>query len=125
MRRLLTGYAIKYNHRHKRHGQFFQDRYKSIICQEDIYLKELVRYILGGWAAAKKLRLKGQNRVKGDERILGDIDFVMNILSEANERMDRHYELRSLGYDIDKLEQRILEIYQIERQDLYFIDKSF
>jgi hypothetical protein len=74
---------------------------------------------LGGWTAAKKLRLKGQDRVKGDERILGDSDFVMNVLSEANERMDRHYELRSLGYDIDKLEQRILEIYQIERQDLY------
>jgi hypothetical protein len=56
---------------------------------------------------------------KRDERILGDGDFVMNVLSEANERMDRHYELRSLGYDIDKLEQRILEIYQIERQNLY------
>ena len=45
MRRLLTGYVIGFNHRHKRRGQLFQNRYKSIICQEDFYLKELVRYI--------------------------------------------------------------------------------
>jgi len=45
MRRLLTGYAVSFNRRHKRHGQLFQNRYKSIICQEDTYLKELIRYI--------------------------------------------------------------------------------
>ena len=45
MRRLLTGYAVSYNRRHKRHGQLFQNRYKSVICQEDRYLQELVRYI--------------------------------------------------------------------------------
>jgi putative transposase len=43
MRRLLTGYAVTYNHRHRRHGQLFQNRYKSILCQEDSYLLELVR----------------------------------------------------------------------------------
>ena len=31
MRRFLTGYAIIYNIRHKRHGHLFQNRYKSII----------------------------------------------------------------------------------------------
>lgn len=45
MQRLLTGYAVYFNRRHRRHGQLFQNRYKSIICQEDIYFKELVRYI--------------------------------------------------------------------------------
>ena len=45
MRRLLTGYVIGFNHRNKRRGQLFQNRYKSIICQEDVYLRELVRYI--------------------------------------------------------------------------------
>jgi REP element-mobilizing transposase RayT len=45
MRRLLTGYAVSFNHRHKRHGRLFQNRYKSILCQEDPYLLELVRYI--------------------------------------------------------------------------------
>ena len=65
------------------------------------------------------MRLKGQDRIKGDERILGDGNFVMNILTEADERMDRRHEMKNLGYDLDRLEQRVLEIYQIERQDLY------
>ena len=38
MRRLLTGYAVTFNRKYKRHGQLFQNRYKSIICQEDAYL---------------------------------------------------------------------------------------
>jgi len=45
MRRLLTGYAVTFNRRHRRHGHLFQNRYKSILCQEGVYLKELVRYI--------------------------------------------------------------------------------
>jgi hypothetical protein len=45
MRRLLTGYAIYFNCRHKRSGYLYQNRYKSILCQEDAYLLELVRYI--------------------------------------------------------------------------------
>ena len=45
MRRLLTGYAVTFNRRHRRTGHLFQNRYKSILCQEDPYLLELVRYI--------------------------------------------------------------------------------
>ena len=45
MRRLLTGYAIWYNRRHRRWGHLFQNRYKSIVCDEDAYFTELVRYI--------------------------------------------------------------------------------
>ncbi len=45
MRRFLTGYAINYNRRHDRHGHLFQNRYKSIVCDEDSYFQELVRYI--------------------------------------------------------------------------------
>ena len=45
MRRLLTGYALWYNRTHRRHGHLFQNRFKSILCQEDVYLLELVRYI--------------------------------------------------------------------------------
>ena len=45
MRRLLTGYVIGFNRRHGRRGQLFQNRYKSIVCQEEAYLRELVRYI--------------------------------------------------------------------------------
>jgi len=45
MRTLLTGYVVNFNKRHRRHGHLFQNRYKSIVCQEDAYLLELVRYI--------------------------------------------------------------------------------
>ncbi len=61
MRRLLTGYALRFNRRHRRYGYFFQNRYKSILCEEDRYLRQLVAYIhlnpvrasiLADWEAA-------------------------------------------------------------------------
>jgi putative transposase len=45
MRRFLTGYAVTYNLRHFRHGHLFQNRYHSIVCDEEVYFRELVRYI--------------------------------------------------------------------------------
>ncbi len=45
MRRLLTGYVVNFNRRHKRYGHLFQNRYKSIVVEEDPYLLELTRYI--------------------------------------------------------------------------------
>jgi REP element-mobilizing transposase RayT len=33
MRRLLTGYTVSYNRRHRRSGHLFQNRFKSILCQ--------------------------------------------------------------------------------------------
>ena len=45
MRRLLTGHAVTFNQRHRRAGHLFQNRYKSIVCEEEPYLLELVRYI--------------------------------------------------------------------------------
>ena len=45
MRRLLTGYAVWHNRRHARKGHLFQNRYKSIVVEEDPYFLELVRYI--------------------------------------------------------------------------------
>ena len=45
MQRILTGYAVYHNLRHERAGHLFQNRYRSIVCQEDRYFMELVRYI--------------------------------------------------------------------------------
>jgi REP element-mobilizing transposase RayT len=45
MRRILTGYAVAFNLRHRRSGHLFQNRYKSILVEEESYLLELVRYI--------------------------------------------------------------------------------
>jgi REP element-mobilizing transposase RayT len=199
MRRLLTGYAVTFNRRHHRHGQLFQNRYKSIICQEDTYLTELVRYIhlnplrakvvysmeelneyaycghsvvmgrqrmawqdtdyvlayfaqskraakehylqyiqegieqgrrpdlvggglirsLGGWDEVKKIKERGQARIKGDERILGASDFVNEILNQAEDNYTRKYQLKAMGYNLRKLEDRIEEIFQVKRDDLY------
>jgi hypothetical protein len=43
----------------------------------------------------------------------------MDVLYDANERMGRRYELRSQGYTIEKLEDRVLGIYRIDRDELY------
>jgi len=198
MRRLLTGYAVSYNRRHNRHGQLFQNRYKSIICQEDAYLLELVRYIhlnplraklvnnlkgldhypycghsalmgnqerawqdtdyvlrffgrtiddarkgytsyveegvsqgrrpelvggglirsLGGWDEIKKMRLKGQDRIKSDQRILGESGFVKEVLSESEEQFSRRYTLKSLGYDFERVLDRVCEVFGIEQDYL-------
>ena len=194
MQRLLTGYVVTFNRRHNRHGQLFQNRYKSIVCQEDIYLKELVRYIhlnpvrakvvddvtalnhyaysghsalmdrkkrswqdteyilkvfarnrregkkryldfvesgihqgrwndlvggglvrsLGGWTEISKMGRKNADRIKGDERILGDGDFVNQILSEAKDRYERRYELKRRGYDFAKVCEIVAGIFQMD-----------
>uniref|UniRef100_B3EP98 Transposase IS200-like domain-containing protein n=1 Tax=Chlorobium phaeobacteroides (strain BS1) TaxID=331678 RepID=B3EP98_CHLPB len=45
MRKLLSWYAQYYNRRHNRSGHLFQNRYKSIICEEDAYFQKLIAYI--------------------------------------------------------------------------------
>lgn len=45
MHRLLTGHAVYFNHRHNRVGHLFQNRFKSILCPQERYFLELVRYI--------------------------------------------------------------------------------
>lgn len=44
MRKLLTGYVINFNKRHRRTGHLFQNWYKSIVCEDDPYLLELTTY---------------------------------------------------------------------------------
>ncbi len=199
MRRLLTGYVVTFNKRYRRHGHLFQNRYRSIICQEDTYLKELVRYIhlnpirakilssilelnsyrycghsvllgkmnspwqdsnyilsyfgktvkkardnylsfieagmeqgrrpdltegglvrsLGGWKMVKEIKTKGQDRIKGDQRILGESDFVQEILNMADDQFNRFYELNKKGYTLEKVEKRVCKIFGIDREGLY------
>lgn len=42
---LLTGYTGAFDRRYRRVGHLFQNRYKSIVVEEELYLLELVRYI--------------------------------------------------------------------------------
>ena len=203
MSRLLTGYAGWFNRKYKRHGQLFQNRYKSILCQEDPYLKELVRYIhlnplragqvvdlkgldtypwcghgalmgkserpwqnidyvyalfsgrqsearkryrefvgkgvgdgrrpdltgggllrsFGGWTGLKELR-KADIRVKGDERILGDSDFVEKVLESAQETLEEKYELRASGVDFKRVVSRVAEVMGMSAEQVTAFGKS-
>ena len=197
MRRLLTGYAVYFNRKHDRAGHLFQNRYKSILCQEDAYLLELVRYIhlnplragivkdlgsldryrysghatilgkekndwqntnyilnvfskrllparrqyreyiqkgisvgkrpdlvggglvrsVGGWHALKDLRRR-KVYMKGDERILGDSDFIQSALQSCQDKYEEKYLLKAKGYDFDTVVARVAEILGIEKTDV-------
>ena len=69
---------------------------------------------LGGWGEAEKLRLRGQEHIKSDERILGDSDFVDSVIAQAKEHYTRECELRRRGYDLEKIAERAAEIYGIK-----------
>ena len=102
MRRLLTGYVIKFNHRHDRRGQLFQNRYKSIICQEETYLRELVRYIhlnpirTGLVQDLDKLRhyqYCGHSALMGKtERKWQDTDYVLAYFGKTKRQARKGYE---------------------------------
>src|SRR5438128_641367 len=56
MQRVLTTYSQFHNRKYKKVGHLFQGRYKSILCQSDRYLAELVRYIHLNPVRAKMVR---------------------------------------------------------------------
>jgi putative transposase len=68
-------------------------------------------------AEAKK-REKGE-RIKGDERLLGDSEFVQNVLSEAEETFERKYKLKKAGLNANKIEIKVPELFEIEKEELY------
>jgi len=70
---------------------------------------------LGGWDEVKKLRLSGQDRIKSDQRILGESDFVMDVLSESEENFSRKYRLKSLGFNFEKVSERVSSIFDLEK----------
>jgi len=71
----------------------------------------------GGWTGVKALRRSGDYQ-KGDERILGDGDFVMSVLSKANESMTRKYDLKAKGYDLKDLLERVAEVSGITSDEI-------
>ena len=64
------------------------------------------RDLFGGWTVLKGFRKAGI-RVKGDERILGDGDFVENVLKSAQEKLEQKYDLKAKGYDFDRVMERV------------------
>lgn len=99
MRRLLTGYAVSYNRRHRRHGHLFQNRYKSILCQEDTYLLELVRYIHLNPLRAKIVKsLKESDKFpySGHSALMGEVNRAFQ---------DTNYVLRLFGKNVSASRQ--------------------
>jgi hypothetical protein len=64
------------------------------------------------------LRKKGP-RLKGDERILGDSDFVIEVLEAADEQLALTYQLHSEGYDLEKVAEKVAKLYELNPQDIY------
>jgi hypothetical protein len=76
MRTILTGYVVRFNRRYRRQGHLFQNRYKSIVCEDDPYLLELARYIhLNPWRAGIVRTVKGLERYpwSGHSAIVGTV----------------------------------------------------
>ncbi len=73
----------------------------------------------GGWSELKRLGSKGQAHMMSDERILGGSEFVDSVLSQANERYERGYELKARGYDLNRIAKRVAEVYAMEEHEVF------
>jgi chromosomal replication initiation ATPase DnaA len=56
--------------------------------------------------------------MKGDERILGEGDFVEAVLRAAQEKLDRKYHLRSRGYSFERLIKRVAKLFEMSPKEL-------
>jgi len=102
MRKLLTGYVVRFNRRYGRYGHLFQNRYKSILCEEDPYLLELTRYIHLNPVRAgvvRTMRELAAYRWTGHAVILGrvkrewqDVDSVLGYFGKRRKEAMRKYE---------------------------------
>ena len=99
MKGLLT---VAYNLRYKRHGHLFQNRYKSIVCEEETYFQEVIRYIhLNPLRAGEVKSIPELDRYpwSGHAAIMGQID---------NDWQDKAYVLSVFG----STPVRAVEIYR-------------
>jgi REP element-mobilizing transposase RayT len=110
MRQLLTGYAVSFNRRHRRHGHLFQNRYKSIVCQEDAYLLELVRYIHLNLIRAdlvENLPELGRSPWSGHSALMGkikrawqDTDYILSLFGSRRNRRRRYFQYVEKGIEL-------------------------
>lgn len=89
--------------------------------REDLTGGGLIRSV-GGWAEVKQLKRQSHGHMMSDERILGESAFVENLLSKAVEAYERRYELKRLGYDVDRIARKVAEIYDMNPSE--FLSKG-
>lgn len=78
---------------------------------------------MGGWAAVKSMR-KAKMFEKSDERILGDGNFVDEVLSMAKEQVERKNRLISKGYNLKMVADRVCSLMELEASEIWKSGKS-
>jgi putative transposase len=61
---------------------------------------------------------KAKEHQKGDERILGDGDFVAEVLEAQREKLERRYRLKAKGIDLSKLIERVAEVSGMDAEQI-------
>ena len=56
---------------------------------------------------------------KSDERILGDSDFLDRVLKTADEALERKYQLKTQGYDLNAFAGRVAKIFSIKPEEIF------
>ena len=103
MTRLQTTYAGYFNRKYHRNGRFFQNRYKSILCDKESYFLELVAYMhLNPLRAGM---VKDMNELKdypwtGHRAFLGLEENKWQVVDEV---------LQRFGKNIDQARRRYIE----------------
>ena len=110
LHRLLTGYVVTYNKRHRLRGPVFHSRYRAILCQETPYLLELVRYIHLNplhFGVVRSFSELGRYRYAGHSFILGkrkngwqDLDHVLRQFGSSKVKsLERYNEYLKKGLE--------------------------
>jgi hypothetical protein len=74
---------------------------------------------LGGWTAAQALHNDLSLRVKGDERILGESEFVLRVLAMAEEELKRSEQIRRRGVNLDTVARQAADALGVEPDILF------
>jgi hypothetical protein len=72
---------------------------------------DFAKKVIISWTSASSL--------KGDERILGESDFVKKVLAEQKEQFERRYWLKAQGYDIDRVVKKVSAIFDMKPEQIW------
>jgi chromosomal replication initiation ATPase DnaA len=60
-----------------------------------------------------------KEHLKGDERLLGDSDFVMKVLENAQEQMEERYRLAVEGHTFERMIAQVGDYYGVSVKELH------
>ncbi|MEA1991396.1 MAG: hypothetical protein U9N58_04260 [Thermodesulfobacteriota bacterium] len=77
-----------------------------------------LRRSAGGWEGVLELR-RTKEYWRGDERILGDGDFVNEVLKLSKEELTHKEELKRQGWDLGRIVNEVCRMLSVDPDDLY------